>query len=98
MDEATIDALAMAAAYAAMRSPHFAENTLPALRACRGRMSVGSRAGLAHCIDHAIRDHRAGVYPYRELDDAAWRTLQDALLEDVAVRACYVAVAPKRAP
>ena len=86
------DALALAAAIGAMRNVSLAETVLPALRRRRGDLSRGTRAGIARCIDRALRHQREEHYLHADMDTAAWSSLRDALIEG-DVREIYDAAA-----
>jgi len=89
VDADALGALTLAAVHAAHRSPHFAATVLPALHRCHASLDRGARVAVVTLTDHAIRDARAGVWTHRGLDESAWRTLQDVMLEDRETRRLY---------
>ena len=90
------DALALAAMSTALRSANYAESVVPALHRRRRELTRGTRAGIAHCIDLAIRWKGEGNYRYEDLDVLVWSALREAMLEG-DVRELYDAVAVTRA-
>ena len=89
------DALALAAVSTALRSASYAESVVPALHRRRRELTRGTRAGIARCIDNAIRWKNEGNYRYEDLDVPTWQALREAMLEG-DVREIYDAVAASR--
>lgn len=90
------DALALAAMSTALRSANYAESVVPALHRRRRELTRGTRAGIARCIDLAIRWKAEGNYRYEDLDVPVWSALREAMLEGDA-RELYDAMAAMRA-